>query len=232
MNGFDTAIQSFLTQHAFASVLLNHAVRVVAGLYTFKGFVLIPMLWWLWFKPQARTEWRREMVIATILSGLVALAVGRALAHYLPFRLRPINNPELHLHFPPAGLHDPPFRTWGSFPSDHAMLWVAIAMGVFLTWRRLGIFALLYAAVFICLPRVYLGLHYPTDVIAGAALGVAIVYIMTRDAIRTRIASPILQAMQRFPSACYTFGFLLSFELITQFDELLMLEQSISKALS
>ena len=37
MNGFDTAIQSFLTQHAFASVLLNHAVRVVAGLYTSKA---------------------------------------------------------------------------------------------------------------------------------------------------------------------------------------------------
>ncbi|CAN7663194.1 phosphatase PAP2 family protein [Trinickia sp. LjRoot230] len=231
MTDFDTIIQTFLTEHAFHSELLNHAVRVIAGLYTFKGLVLIPILWWIWFKPSDRSEWKREMVIATIVSGLLALAIGRMLAHYLPYRVRPVHNPDLHLHFPPAGLREPAFRTWGSFPSDHAMLWVSIAAGIFMTWRRVGIFALLYAAIFICAPRVYLGLHYPTDILAGAALGVAITYLMTRDALRVRFAAPALRCMERFPALSYTAAFLLSFELITQFDELLMLVQSISKAI-
>jgi membrane-associated phospholipid phosphatase len=231
MNSFDTAIQTFLTHIAFSSDLPNHAIRVIAGLYTFKGLVLIPILWWMWFKPSQRGEWEREMVIATIASGLLALAIGRLLAHYLPFRVRPIYNLELHLHFPSAGLREEVLRTWSSFPSDHAMLWMSVATGIFFVWHRVGVLALLYTAIFICMPRVYLGLHYPTDVLAGAAIGIIITYALTRDSVRTRFAVPILGLIHRIPGPCYMLAFLLCFELITQFDEILSLEQSVSKAL-
>jgi undecaprenyl-diphosphatase len=92
-------------------------------------------------------------------------------------------------------------------------------------------FGLLYAAAFICLPRAYLGFHYPTDLIAGAAIGIAITWLMTRDAIRTRYATPMLRWIQRFPAPAYTLAFLLCFELITQFDELLTLAQSASQTM-
>jgi len=231
MNSFDTAIQTFLTHISFSSIMLNHAIRVLAGLYTFKGFVLVPILWWIWFKSGQRDEWEREMVIATIASGLLALAIGRLLAHYLPFRVRPIYNPQLGLHFPSAGLREAVLRTWSSFPSDHAMLWMSVATGIFLVWRRVGVLALLYTAIFICIPRVYLGLHYPTDVLGGAAIGIVITYAMTRDRVRTRFAVPILRWIDRFPGPAYTLAFLLCFELITQFDEILLLGHSVSKAL-
>jgi undecaprenyl-diphosphatase len=185
----------------------------------------------MWFKPSPRGEWEREMVIATIASGLLSLAIGRLLAHYLPFRGRPIYNPELHLHFPSAGASEAVLRTWSSFPSDHAMLWMSVATGIFLVWRRVGVLALLYTTIFICMPRVYLGLHYPTDVLAGAAIGIIITYVMTRDSVRTRFAVPILRWIHRFPGPCYTLAFLLCFELITQFDEIVSLEQSVSKTL-
>jgi len=230
MNGFDTAIQTFLTQIVLNS-LLNHAIRVVAGLYTFKGFVLVPILWWIWFQPSEQREWRREMVVATIMSGLLALATGRLLAHALPFRVRPIYNPELHLQFPSADLREATLRTWSSFPSDHAMLWMSVATGIFLVWRGVGLLALLYTAIFTCLPRAYLGFHYPTDLLAGAAIGIAITYVMTRNRVRTWYAVPVLRSIQRFPGPCYTLAFLLCFELITQFEELLQLVQSVSKAI-
>lgn len=231
MNSFDTAIQTFLTQIAFSSDLVNNAIREFADLYTLKGLALIPILWWMWFKPSQRGEWEREMVIATIASGLLSLAIGRLLAHFLPFRGRPIYTPELHLHFPSAGLPEAVLRTWSSFPSDHAMLWMSVATGIFLVWRRAGVLALLYTAIVICLPRVYLGLHYPTDVLGGAAIGIIITYVMTRDSVRTRLAAPILGWIHRFPGPCYTLAFLLCFELVTQFDEVLLLKHSVSKAL-
>jgi membrane-associated phospholipid phosphatase len=231
MNVFDTAILTFLTHNALSSAFLSHAIRVIAGLYTFKGFVLISILWWIWFKPSQRGGWEREMVIATIASGLLALITFRLIAHYLPFRTRPLYNPELHLHFPSGDLGAAVLPTWSSFPSDHAMLWASVATGIFLVWRGVGVFTLLYTAVFICLPRVYLGWHYPSDILAGAAIGMTTTWIMTRDAVRTRFAVPILRWMHRFPGPSYTLLFALCFELVTQFDDLLVLGRSVLKSL-
>jgi hypothetical protein len=118
MNPFDTAIQAFLTHTAMTCGVLNHPIRVIADLYTFKGLVLVPVLWWIWFKPSQRGEWEREMVVATIASGLLALAVFRVIARYLPFRMRPMFNPDLHFNFPSGGLDPAVLPAWSSFPSD------------------------------------------------------------------------------------------------------------------
>jgi len=229
MNSFDTAILGFLTQFQLPP-LANHAIRVIAGLYTFKGFLLIPLLWWMWFQPGPRRDWQREMVIATVGSGLIALAVGRALAKFLPFRERPIFTPELHLHFASTSLRETTLASWSSFPSDHAMLWMAISLGIFLVWRGIGTLALLYTVFFICLPRAYLGYHYPTDLLAGAAIGIMITYVMTRDPVRQRTAAPVLHWTMRFPGQASMLAFLVCFELVTQFDDLLRLMHSVVKA--
>ena len=63
--------------------------------------------------------------------------------------------------------------------------------------------------------------------IAGAAIGIAIAWLLTRDAMRARFAPQALEAIRRFPAPAYTLAFLLCFELITQFDELLTLAQSV-----
>ena len=227
MNPFDTAIQDFLTHTAMTCGVLNHPIRVIADLYTFKGLVLVPVLWWIWFKPSQRGEWEREIVVATIASGLLALAVFRVIARYLPFRMRPMFNPDLHFNFPSGGLDPAVLPAWSSFPSDHAMLWISVAMGIFLVRRGVGVLALLYTAIVILLPRVYLGWHYPTDILAGAAIGVIITWSMTRDPIRARFSAPILGWMQRFPGPFYAVMFALCFELVTQFNELLVLGRSL-----
>jgi undecaprenyl-diphosphatase len=60
-----------------------------------------------------------------------------------------------------------------SFPSAHATasLAAATAMGRVRPGARLPLFVLAGA---ICLTRPYLGMHYPSDVLAGAALGIAL----------------------------------------------------------
>ncbi len=60
-----------------------------------------------------------------------------------------------------------------SFPSDHAVMSGAVAAGILLANRRWGMVAAV-AAVAMCLTRVYVGAHFPGDVMAGLLLGAAI----------------------------------------------------------
>ena len=60
-----------------------------------------------------------------------------------------------------------------SFPSDHAVMAGAVAAGVLLTHRRLGVAAAV-AAVVMAFARVYVGAHFPFDVIVGLLLGAAV----------------------------------------------------------
>ena len=62
-----------------------------------------------------------------------------------------------------------------SFPSGHAAAAFATAIVVSLTFRRKQVWiSTLMFAGFIGLSRVYLGLHYPTDILGGALIGAAI----------------------------------------------------------
>ena len=64
-------------------------------------------------------------------------------------------------------------NTDGGFPSIHAVIAAAVAAGLWLVDRRLGITAAVAAAL-MAFARVYVGAHYPRDVLAGLALGVVV----------------------------------------------------------
>jgi membrane-associated phospholipid phosphatase len=111
-----------------------------------------------------RTRWRRAsgvVALAYTANVLVKLAVGRRRPS-LP-GLPPLTGT-------PTGL---------SFPSAHASTSFAGA----LSYRRLGLPAApLYAlAAGLSLSRVYLGVHYPSDVLGGAVAGTLLAAALTRE---------------------------------------------------
>jgi membrane-associated phospholipid phosphatase len=100
--------------------------------------------------------------VGAALAALVALGVGQIIGGAVD-RARPYETmANVHL------LVDK--TTDFSFPSDHATVAGAVAVGVLFANRRWGLVASVLA-VLMAFTRVYVGAHYPGDVVAGLALG-------------------------------------------------------------
>jgi len=65
----------------------------------------------------------------------------------------------------------------GSMPSGHTAAAFALGMWLLLEDRRLGVPALV-AAILVGVSRVYMGAHWPTDVLAGALLGALVAAVL------------------------------------------------------
>jgi len=179
-----------------------------------KGGVFALIIWWFWFSQQKNA---REYIIVTIISCFASMAFARGLALMLPMRDRPLYDTDLDFVIP-FGVTTTGLEGWSSFPSDHAALFFTLAIGVFFISRRLGIFALIYTTLFICLPRIYLGLHFPTDIVAGAIIGIIIGWIGNLSFFRIRISKPVLNWANSYQNLFYTFFFLITYQIADLFN--------------
>ncbi|MFD9601059.1 phosphatase PAP2 family protein [Streptomyces sp. NPDC057908] len=81
-----------------------------------------------------------------------------------------------------------------SFVSDHATMAMALAVGLFVANRKFGIAAIALALLEgFC--RIYMGVHYPTDVIGGFALGTAAALLLAPLAMM--LLTPLVAAVSR-----------------------------------
>ncbi|MDH7516588.1 MAG: phosphatase PAP2 family protein [Bacteroidota bacterium] len=73
-----------------------------------------------------------------------------------------------------------------SFPSSHAVNNFSVAFVVAAYYRRVAWWVFLYAAL-VAYSRVYVGVHYPSDILAGAAVGLVTGWVVVRgaDAVRS-----------------------------------------------
>ncbi|MFF3709020.1 phosphatase PAP2 family protein [Streptomyces phaeochromogenes] len=83
-----------------------------------------------------------------------------------------------------------------SFVSDHATLMMAMGVGLFVANRKFGLVGIVLA-LFGGFCRVYMGVHYPTDVIGGFALGTAVVLLLSPLAMA--LLTPVVAAVERSP---------------------------------
>ena len=155
----DQIVTRWINAPAGSSPLLDH-VMIAASQFGVPLLVLLVVLQWWSTDERPRV---RHTCVAAALSFLGGLALNQIVLLFV-HRVRPYDAGVTHLIISRSG-------DW-SFPSDHATATIAIAAAfLFHGWRKraLGLFV---GALVICVSRIYVGTHYLTDVLGGAATGI------------------------------------------------------------
>ena len=111
-----------------------------------------------------RVFYAKTALQAILLGFVVRYAVLTPIEHFIP-RERPF----LVYGFDPLIPREPS----PSFPSAHAAFFFLISTIIFFKSKKLGVFFYI-SSFLIILARIYTGVHWPSDVLAGALIGVAI----------------------------------------------------------
>jgi undecaprenyl-diphosphatase len=199
------------------SVFFDTLVTMISGDDLLKGGIVVALIWGAWFRPSEDQRENRRFLICGIVACLVAVVIARGLAHAVPFRPRPFTNPALHFQTP-YGHSEENLINWSSFPSDHAAVFFALAISIFFAWRAAGILALCYVVVMICLPRLYMGFHHPTDLLAGAVIGLATASLARISCIREAVGEVAEHWLERSAASFYGCFFILTFQIATIFE--------------
>jgi membrane-associated phospholipid phosphatase len=138
-----------------------HAPATAYATYGVGLFALLALIMY------ARAWWQRHQQTAVGagwagIAGLIGLAVNQLFVHAL-------NEPRPYAVMPHA-LVLIPRSTDPSAPSDHAVVVAAVATGLLLVNRRIGLLTWVLALL-MAFTRVYVGAHYPSDVLLGLAEG-------------------------------------------------------------
>lgn len=219
INAFDQSITLFVNQYAGRSWLFDSLVVFLSDQDLLKGGVALSFFWLAWFQTGGNVTDNRRRLIAMLVACTVALTLGQILQVGLPFRLRPLHTPELAftlpLTLPPKSLDG-----WSSLPSDHATLFFAISTGLMYVSRSLGLWSLTHTVVVVCLPRLYLGLHFASDLIVGALIGMASSYLLCSREYGANAVQYILDWGKRFPAALHAGLFLTTLQFATLFNDI------------
>lgn len=213
----DNAILGWVNGYVAQSGVFDSFVSFIANNPLVKGAPIAALFLFLWFFPRTDQTHARLRLIALLAVSVVAILVGRMAALLLPYRPRPLYTEGLDLNLP-LSVNPGTLDGWSSFPSDHAVLYAALVTGCWMVNRWAGLLAILHALVVIAFARVYLTLHYPSDILGGAVIGLVVGLVLMPPAVFLVRRAGVLDMAERWPQYFHPLLFIALLEIATMFE--------------
>lgn len=164
MNPFDFTVFHLLNRLAGHHPILD-IVMIVFARYSPALYALLFII--AWFALPHGELARRHALAVAVCGGVLALLINLIIAH-IWFRPRPF------VVLPHGGFTQLiPHSSDASLPSDHVSGAFGFSAGCWGRAARWVSWSFTFIAVLVMVARVYVGVHWPTDVLAGLAVGVA-----------------------------------------------------------
>jgi undecaprenyl-diphosphatase len=185
-NNFDLTVFKLINEKWNVSFLDSFFAGV--AIYG-REYFWIPVVLLMWVLGSAfNNEKAKKGAVMLVIVFIAIIIIGLSLKAVY-YRPRPFLNPLLssidHV-LVPKDLDS-------SFPSGHALIVAGGAATAFLFLRKRYSVPLVIEAALVSYSRVYVGVHYPTDVIAGVILGVAIAFIIYSVLINSKYFDKLYQ---------------------------------------
>jgi undecaprenyl-diphosphatase len=211
---FDRPLTGLVNGVASRSDLFDRTLAALDAYVTFSGAVLVALIWSCWF--DSKDYQRRARILVGTLASFAAGVISRFSQHALSVHPRPYYDQGLDFQVPGGGVAQ--YNTWSSFPSDHVAVFAGLVVVIFIARSRFAIFAIVWTAL-VESTRVYMGAHYPSDLIGGAALGAMVVWAAQTPRL-VSFGSRIMRWEQSSPSIFYMCSFFLTYQIATLFGDL------------
>jgi membrane-associated phospholipid phosphatase len=216
----DRALSQAANHFAGRSIVFDMMVRDMLNTALPNGGLVLAAFCWLWFEADrfgAHPE--RRNVMTGALAVMIVVATLWLLKALLPFRHRPLDDVDLALRVP-FDIDPASASALSAFPSGHTAFFFALTVPLWWRSRWLGAAAAVWISLTICLPLLYRGDHWPSDIAGGAAIGVALMLSLCWLVGRTALPDRVLAFSQRHPSAFYAIAWLLALEIALFFRDI------------
>ena len=171
LNAVDTDLFMLMNGFVGTAPFIDRVAQWVVSDYLMP-IALALMLIFMWFiDPDRELRVQRQLGVFVALASMALSNSVVFILNFFYFRPRPFVDNDVSLLF-----YEP---TDSSFPSNAVAAVFGLAFGIWGVNRRLGYFALA-AAILYGLARVYAGVHYPLDILAGAAIAAPVTYLVFR----------------------------------------------------
>src|SRR5262249_906720 len=98
--GFDQYTIRFLNSYANRWQVFDSVILLLRITDLLKGGIICALVWWAWFRTDDDQKRSRGVIVASLVAAFGAMFSSRGLALILPFRYRPLHNPEIEFQLP------------------------------------------------------------------------------------------------------------------------------------